>query len=64
MVESAKKLKRVSSEASQIQNKTALAIAKRAAKSELKRIFDEEVKQWVSERQHSLSRPATATHHS
>ena len=48
-------------EASQIQSKTALAMAKRAARSELKRILDEEVNQWESERQHSLSRPATAS---
>jgi hypothetical protein len=61
MAESEKTLKRVVSEAGQIQSKTALAMAKRAARSGLKRIFDEEAKQGESE-QHSLSRPATASH--
>jgi hypothetical protein len=62
MVGSEKKLKRVASEASHIRSMTALARAKRSARAELKRIFDEEVEQRKSERQHSLSRPATASH--
>jgi hypothetical protein len=64
MAERAKTLKRTASETRQNQNKTALATAKRAARSELKRIFDEELTQWISEQQHSRSRPATASHHS
>jgi hypothetical protein len=61
MAERAKTLKRAVSETGQIQSKTALAMAKRAARSELKRIFDDEAKQGESE-QHSLSRPAAASH--
>jgi hypothetical protein len=53
---------RAASEASQIQSKPALAKAKRAARSELKRIFEEEAKQRESERQNVLSRPAAASH--
>jgi hypothetical protein len=48
--------------ASKIQSKTALVKAKRAARAELRRIFDEELKERESERQHSLSRPAVASH--
>ena len=61
MAECANTLKRAASETRQNQNKNALAMAKRAARSELKRIFDEEVKQGESE-QHSLSQPAKASH--
>ncbi len=63
MAERAKTLKRAASESRQNQNKT-LALAKRAARSELRRIFNEEVTQRISEQQHSRSRPATASHHS
>jgi hypothetical protein len=63
MAESEKTLKRVASEASQIQSKTALAMAKRAARSELKRIFDDEVTQWTLEQQQTRSRTATASDH-
>jgi len=52
----------VASEASPVQRKTALAMLKRAARRELRRIFDEELKQRESERQISLSRRATASH--
>jgi hypothetical protein len=64
MTERAKTLKRAASEIRQNRNKTVLAMAKRTARSELKRIFDDEVTQWISEQQHSRSRPATAAHHS
>jgi hypothetical protein len=56
MAESTKRM------ASKVRGKTASGMAKKAARSELKRIFDEEVRQRQSERQHSLSRPATASH--
>jgi hypothetical protein len=62
MGEREKTSKRVASEVGKIQRKTALAMAKRAARSELKRIFDQELRQRVSEQQHSLSRLATASH--
>jgi len=52
--------KRVSSEASKIQSKTALARAKSLARSELKQIFQDEIKQRALE-QHTLSRPAAAS---
>jgi hypothetical protein len=55
------KSRRAANQASKIQSKTALAMAKHAATSELKRIFDEEVKRRKSERQHSLSRSGTAS---
>jgi hypothetical protein len=64
MGERGKTLKRAASETRPNQNKTALATAKRAARSELKRIFDEEVTQRILEQQHSRSRPATASRHS
>ena len=59
MEERAKTLKRADSKTRQNRNKTALAMAKRAARSELKRIFDDEVTQWTSEQPHSRSRTAT-----
>jgi hypothetical protein len=61
MAKRVRTLKRVASGASQIQSKSALARAKRAARSELRRIFDEELKERESERR-SLSRPAAASH--
>jgi hypothetical protein len=63
MAERAKTLKRAANETRRNHNKTALAMAKRAARSELKRIFDDEVTQWITEQQHSRSRSAAAAHH-
>jgi len=60
MGERGKTLNRGASEASQIQSKAALEMAKRVARSRLKRIFAEELKQRESEQQHSLSRSAAA----
>jgi adenosyl cobinamide kinase/adenosyl cobinamide phosphate guanylyltransferase len=62
MAERAKTSRRAAGETRQNYSKTALAMAKRAARSELRRIFDEEMTQRISEHQHS--RPATAAHHS
>ena len=62
MAEREKTWKGVAGEAGPIQSKTGLETAKRAARYELRRIFDEEVKQRELERQRSLSRPATASH--
>ena len=64
MAERAKTLKRADSKTRQNRDKTALAIAKRAARSDLKRIFDDEMTQWTSEQQHLRSRAATASDHS
>jgi hypothetical protein len=63
MAEHEKTLKRADSETRQNRNKIALAIAKRAARSELKRIFDDEVTQWTLEQQQTRSRTATASDH-
>ena len=60
MEEHARRLNPGASEANQIQSKAALAMAKRVARSRLKRIFAEELKQREAEQQHSLSRSATA----
>ena len=64
MADRATKLKGADSETRQTRNKTALALAKRAARSELKRIFNDEVTQWTSEQQHPRSRTATSSDHS
>jgi hypothetical protein len=61
MAERAKTSRRAASETRQNHSKTALAMAKRAARSELRRIFDEEMTQRISE--HQRSRPASAAHH-
>jgi len=62
MGEREKTLKRVPGEPSKIKKKTALAMAKRAARSDLRRIFDQELRQRELEQQHSRSRPTTASH--
>jgi hypothetical protein len=62
MAQIKKRAKGVTHAASKIRSKTALARAKRAARSELRRIFAEELKQRELERRHGLSRRATASH--
>ncbi len=64
MAQGVKTLKRAARETRQNHNKMALAMAKRAARSELRRIFDEELTQRISEENNSRSRPAMAAHHS
>jgi hypothetical protein len=59
MAEREKTSNRVTGDAGQIRSKSALARAKRAARSELRRIFNEEVKQRESERQHSRTAAAS-----
>jgi hypothetical protein len=53
-------LNRGASEAEQIQSKGALAMAKRVARSRLKRIFAEELKQREAEQQHSMPHSVAA----
>jgi len=62
MPQGARKSKGAVSETRQTRNKTALTLAKRAARSELKRIFEDEVAQLTS--QQPRSRRATASDHS
>jgi hypothetical protein len=62
MGEREKTWKRMAGETGESGRKTALAIAKRAARSELRQIFDQELKEREAERQGSLARRATASH--
>lgn len=60
MAENKKTLRRAAGGADK--DKTASAMARRAARTELKRIFDEEVKQRESEGQLSRSRTTSHSH--
>jgi hypothetical protein len=59
MTEGEKSLERVADEANPTQSMAELALAKSQARSELRRILDEEIKQRAAEQQRS--RPATAS---
>jgi hypothetical protein len=61
MEDSGKNSKRYAGADRPVQSKAALASAKRAARIELQRIFEEEAKEWASDQRYSLARPATAS---
>jgi hypothetical protein len=62
MIARQKVLKQPAGDAAQIETNAALERAKIQASANLRRIFDEEIRQRASEPQPLLSRPAVASH--